>query len=141
MRRRAAVAPALAGLAGLALLLAGCSNSGLTLARQACTHVETSIRLYTDASHDTDQSRATAQRQEALEELEAALPLAAQANSADGQWNPLMTTLQESRSQLRGAPRRRPRLQCAQAEKSNEQAPVVNHIPGQPTPSTLPGQG
>jgi len=87
VRRRAAVAPALAGLAGLALLLAGCSNSGLTLARQACTHVETSIRLYTDAAHETDQGRAAAQRKAALEQLEAALPLAAQANSADGQFH------------------------------------------------------
>lgn len=141
MRRRAAVAPVLAGLAGLALLLAGCSNSGLTLARQACTHVETSIRLYTDAAHETDQGRATAQRKAALEQLEAALPLAAQANSADGQWNPLMTTLQEVGRNSEAHLITALRLQCAQASKTDEQPPVVNHVPGQPTPSTLPGQG
>ncbi len=140
MRRRAAVAPALAGLAGVALLLAGCSNDGLTLARQACTHVDTSIRLYNDATHDTDPSRAAAQRGKALEELEAALPLAAQANSADGQWNPLMTTLQEAGRNSEANLLTALRLQCAQASKTNEQPPVVNHIPGQPTPSTLPGQ-
>ena len=31
-------------------------------------------------------------------------------------------------------------LQCAQAAKSNEQPPIINHVPGQSTPSTLPGQ-
>jgi hypothetical protein len=141
VRRRAAAAPALAGLAALALLLAGCSNSGLTLARQACTHVETSIRLYTAATNDTDQRQAAAQRKAALEELEAALPLAAQATAADGQWNPLMTTLQEAGRNSEAHLVTALRLQCAQAARTNEQAPTVNHVPGQPTPSTLPGQG
>ncbi len=129
----------------MALALSACSNSGLTLARQACGYVKTSIHLYTAAEHDQDPARAAAQRTRAIEALETALPLAAQADAADGQWNPLMTTLQEigrnSEANLVAALK----MQCAQAAKTNEQAPAYsnvpgNTVPGQPTPSTLPGQ-
>lgn len=135
------LAPALVVLASLGLLLSSCGNDGLTLARQACGYVTTSIRLYTDAEHEPNPAKAAALRTRATVALETALPLAAQANSADGQWNPLMTTLQEvgrnSEANLITALRR----QCAQAAMTNEQPPAPNHIPGQPTPSTLPGQG
>lgn len=140
MRRRAALAPALLALAGFGVLLGGCGNDGLTLARQACTYVDTSLRLYAEAQHDTDPTRAASQRVRAIEALETALPLAAQANSADGQWNPLMTTLQEVGRNSEANLVTALRMQCTQAAKANEQAPAVNHIPGQPSPSTLPGQ-
>ncbi|HVX20278.1 MAG TPA: hypothetical protein VHB02_02910 [Acidimicrobiales bacterium] len=140
MRRRALAAPALVALASLSLVLSSCGNDGLRLARQACGYVTTSIRLYSAAEHDPDPAKAAALRTRATVALEKALPLAAQANSADGQWNPLMTTLQEvgrnSEANLVTALKR----QCAQAARANEQPPAVNNIPGQPSPSTLPGQ-
>lgn len=80
---------------GVALLLSGCSNAGDSLARQACVHVGASIRLYTQAEHDADTSVARHKANQAIGQLEAALPLAAQADSADPAYNPLMTTLQE----------------------------------------------
>jgi hypothetical protein len=102
--------------------------------------VNASIRLYASAEHDTEPGRAASERARAVEQLEAALPLAAQANSADPQWNPLMTTLQEigRNSEAHLVPALR--AQCALADSSDEQAPILNHTPGQPTPSTLPGQ-
>jgi hypothetical protein len=132
--------PALLATAALAVLLAGCGNDGLGLARQACTYVDASVKLYTTAQHETDPARASTERARALRELEIALPLAARANSADGQWNPLMTTLQEIGRNSEAHLVTALRMQCAQAAKSNEQAPIMNHVPGQPTPSTLPGQ-
>jgi hypothetical protein len=84
-----------AALVGVALVTSACSTSGLTLARQACADVATSIRIYTSAEHDTNVERADSMVTEAAARLEEALPLAAQANSANPAWNPLMTTLQE----------------------------------------------
>ena len=134
------MAPAVAALVSLSILLAACGNDGLTLARQACSYVTTSLRQYDEAQHTQDPQRAAALRTKSIVGLETALPLAAKANSADGQWNPLMTTLQEvgrnSESNLVTALK----AQCAQAAKSNEQAPAINNVPGRPSPSTLPGQ-
>lgn len=142
--------------AGLGVGVAACGNDGLTLARQACTKVNASIALYDRSVHDTDPGRAAKERQRATRYLESALPLAAQATSADPQWNPLMTTLQEigrnSEAHLIAALR----AQCTQAARPNEQAPVVppqpsiatgpatgttgNSSGGRSSPSTLPGQ-
>lgn len=164
-RLRAATGAA-ALLLGGSLLLSACGNNGLTLARQACVHVNASLSLYEKSLQDTDPTRAANQVRRATEQLELALPLAAQANSADPQWNPLMTTLQEigrnSEANLVAALR----AQCTQAAQPNEQAPVVGgtpttgptpaptsttasttpapghapHTSTHPTPSTLPGQ-
>lgn len=75
--------------------LSACSNDGLALARQACTHVRNSLVDYTRAQHASSAATASADAREAFRQLEVALPLAAAANSADPRWNPLMTTLQE----------------------------------------------
>lgn len=111
------------------MLLAACSNNGLSLARQACTHVNASIKLYTKSQHDANVGRAATERQKAVVELEDAQQLAAQANSADPQWNPLMTTLQEvgRNSEAHLIPALR--AQCTQAAQPNEQAPVVSPQP------------
>jgi hypothetical protein len=143
-RRRGATATAVLAVALLPLVLTACGGAGQALAREACVHVKTSIRLYTAAERAPEGKRAASERTGALEQLEAALPLAARATSADPQWNPLMTTLQEigrnSEAHLVSALR----AQCALADSNNEQAPVITStIPGQPTsptPSTLPGQ-
>jgi hypothetical protein len=130
-------------MATMAVVASGCSAGGLTLAREACVHVNSSLRLYDRARHTTDAAAAKHDRTLAIEQLEAALPLAARATSADPQWNPLMTTLQEigrnSEGNLVGALR----TQCNLADTSGEQAPALTSTTlgsGRPTPSTLPGQ-
>lgn len=91
--RRLTAAAALSG--GAAVLLAACSNSGTALAKQACVHVDRSVHLFIQAEHATDPSTARSKAKEAVGQLEAALPIAAQATSANAAYNPLMTTLQE----------------------------------------------
>jgi hypothetical protein len=91
--RRMTVAVVLSG--GLGILLTACSNSGSALAKQACVHVDRSIRLYAQAVHDTNAGTARKKADEAVGELEAAEQIAAQATSANPAFNPLMTTLQE----------------------------------------------
>ncbi len=80
------------------LVVAACSSvgDGQALAQQACVHVnrslsawDSSLRAGTPAATVTDlQNRAS-------QELRLALPLAAAANSDDGTWNSLMTTISE----------------------------------------------
>jgi hypothetical protein len=76
----------------------------------------------------TDPVTATRERTEALGQLDRALPLAAAANSDNGQWNPLMTTLQEagvnSESNLIPALE----AQCAAAEEVHK--PANLSVPG-----------
>ncbi len=82
----------------LALGLSACGNGGgQDLARQACVHVHRSLDAYL-RSLRSGTSPATAARLQVVadQELRAALPLAAQANSDDGSWNALMTTISES---------------------------------------------
>jgi hypothetical protein len=95
-RYLAPVAAFVVGLGG-AILVSGCSQqSGLDLARQACTHVDKSVRLYKEAERTDQQSTARLRVQQAYNELRAALPLAAAATSDDGRWNALMTAISES---------------------------------------------
>jgi Flp pilus assembly protein TadD len=84
---------------GIALTLSACSQqSGQDLARQACVHVNESVHDY-ELSLSTRPGMTAALvaqlRSKADAELRAALPLAAQANSDDGSWNSLMTTISE----------------------------------------------
>jgi hypothetical protein len=81
---------------GAALCLSSCGQSGQALAQQACTHVDRSVRDY-ELSTQTNISVAEAARlrTRANAELRAALPLAADATSADGSLNALMTTIAE----------------------------------------------
>jgi predicted DNA-binding ribbon-helix-helix protein len=149
-RRRRLVPLAGAAAALLAsLALSACGNDGLTLARQACGYVNTSLKLYTEATHDANPTRAAAQQHQATVQLERAQQIASQANSADPQWNPLMTTLQEVGRNSEGNLVAALRAQCAQAAQPDEEAPIVSPQPsgsvatGTPTrssPSTLPGQ-
>jgi hypothetical protein len=82
---------------GAVLCLSGCGQqSGQTLARQACTHVDLSVRDYElSTKANISPSEAARLRTKADVELRAALPLAAQATSADGSLNALMTTISE----------------------------------------------
>lgn len=127
-----------AAVAGLLLaggvLMSACSNGGTSLAQQACVHIDTSIRLFTRAEHETNRAVAARDAQKATAELEQAEPLAARANDADPAFNPLMTTLQEvgrtSESNLIPA-------LTAQCDAANNPTALVP-APSGPTPS--PGQ-
>jgi hypothetical protein len=93
--RRAAV-PALGLLLTAGLVLAACGGQdGLSLAQQACAHVSASIQAYEAAQGAPNAQAADQDSQRATAQLAAALPLAAAANSDDGNWNDLMTTIQE----------------------------------------------
>jgi hypothetical protein len=83
--------------AGATFGLSACSNQGgQDLAQQACVHVHRSVTDYLLATRLGTAPAAAAQLQkQASQELRAALPLAAAANSDDGTWNSLMTTISE----------------------------------------------
>ena len=84
----------LALIAGTALT--GCSNQGSrNLADQACAHVERGLAAEHKAS-SAGSLQARALRAEALDEIRAALPLAAVAAGQDTTWQALEATLSES---------------------------------------------
>jgi hypothetical protein len=94
-RRVLAVAAVVAGSA-LALDACGGGQNGQALAQQACVHVDRSVRDYLLSTRPGTAPATAAQLQaKADSELRLALPLAAAANSADGSWNALMTTISE----------------------------------------------
>jgi hypothetical protein len=94
-RTRIAVTSAL--LVSIGFVLSGCGlQTGQDLAQQACSHVRLSVRDYTRSVHPGLAPASVAQLQRKSEaELRSALPLAAAANSKDGSWNSLMTTISE----------------------------------------------
>jgi hypothetical protein len=120
-------------IVALALVLttvSACSNgSGLSLAREACGKVHQSIKDYDAAEHTSGLARAH-DLKDATIELTAAEPLAAAATSADGQWNALMTTLNEVGQVDEGHLVSALRAQCAVANSSNPELPN--------TPTTFP---
>ncbi len=81
---------------GLGLLLTGCGNNGTALAKQACTHVDLSLSLLRESDGQVGHPDAARLKERAYVQLLAALPIAAQAASRDGQWQALMTTISES---------------------------------------------
>jgi hypothetical protein len=124
-------------------LLGGCGDqSGVALARQACAHVDASIRLYEQSLRDPSARQAAADRLTAVAQLDDAEQPAADATSADAAWNPLMTTIREIDVTDEGHLVSALRQQCALAQSPNPQPPVTNNAPGTPRsgPSTLPGQ-
>lgn len=143
MTRRATAGPLAVSVVAAALLLAGCGGGGLGLARQACRHVDLSLSLYERSQHEAPK-QASADQYRATVQLQDALQLAAQANSADPQYNPLMTTLQEIGRIPEAHLVVALRASCNLANSANPVAPVITStVPGQPTvstPSTLPGQ-
>ena len=84
-------------VAGAVVGLSACSTtSGQDLARQACVHVERSVRAWEQSTRaGTTAAEAARLQTQAASELRSALPLAAMANSNDGSWNSLMTTISE----------------------------------------------
>ena len=121
-------------VAGTALGLSACSNQGgQDLAQQACVHVYRSVTDYLRATRGGTPPAAAAQLQrEADQELRAALPLAAAANSDDGSWNALMTTISEGATVDEGHLVPSLRAQCVVANANanvNPQSPTGNTTP------------
>jgi hypothetical protein len=83
---------------GAMLTLSACGQQGgMELARQACVHVHLSLQDYARSDHEgASPADVALYRRQADLELRKALPLAAAANSDDGSWNSLMTTISES---------------------------------------------
>ncbi len=123
-----------ATLAGAALGLSACaSQGGQELAQQACVHVHRSVTDYLRSTRAGTAPAIVAQLQkEADQELRAALPLAAAANSDDGSWNSLMTTISESATVDEGHLVPSLRAQCVVADSNpnvNPQSPSGNSTP------------
>ena len=121
-------------VAGTALGLSACSNQGgQDLAQQACVHVHRSVTDYLQATRAGTPPAAAAQLQKkADQELRAALPLAAAANSDDGSWNSLMTTISEGANVDEGHLLPSLRAQCVVADTNpniNPQSPTGNSTP------------
>jgi hypothetical protein len=124
-----------------ALLISACSQgSGLDLAREACTHVQASIRAYDAAFEATSHQAAERDLTVATNDLQTAEPLAAQATSADGQWNALMTTLNELGQVDEGHLLVALRAQCALADSNQPDLPnIPTTFP--PVPKSTPTSG
>jgi hypothetical protein len=86
-----------AGLLVSALLLSACgSDTALGQAKQACVYVAKAITEQRDADRLTAGPVQTRLANKALATLLRGEPLAAQATSNDGTWNPLMTAINEA---------------------------------------------
>ncbi len=123
-------------VAAASLGLGACSNGGgQALARQACVHVDRSIADYVRSDRPgTAPSTAALLLRRADQELRVALPLAAQANSADGTWNSLRTTISEGAVVDEGHLVPALRAQCQVADTN----PNVNpQTPGGTTPQNV----
>ena len=93
--RRAAAACLLLGLAGGGLLTSCGGQDAAPLADQACAHVARALAA-ARATASATPARAARLQSEALDQVRAALPFAAEAAGADTTWQPLDATLSES---------------------------------------------
>jgi hypothetical protein len=136
------VVTVLALAAGAGLGLSACSTQdGQDLAQQACVHVHRSISDYLRAVRPGTPAATAAQLQrQADQELRVALPLAADANSDDGSWNALMTTISEGATVDEGHLVPSLRAQCVVASDNsnvNPQSPSGNSNSTSTTPQNV----
>jgi hypothetical protein len=117
---------------GLGVLFTACSNSGLTLAKQACTHINRSIALLNASDLKADQDHAVQMKETAYDQLRNALPLAAEAAYQNEQWQALMTTVSESNRVPETTLVTALKAQCGEVDSS------VFGQPAAPTPTNLP---
>jgi len=126
--RRLAAGAAL--VVGLGAMLSACGNDGAALAQQACSHVDRSLSLLTQASKQSDTTVAAQLQEKAYIQLRQALPIAAQAAFRDGQWQALMTTVSESNRVPEKTLVDALRAQCQQADSTVfGQAPPSKTVP------------
>jgi hypothetical protein len=141
---RPRAARVLAGLAvglGAVVGLSACSTqSGQDLAQQACVHVRRSlVDFQRSTSAGTTPAAAALLLKQADQQLRLALPLAAAANSDDGSWNSLMTTISEGATVDEAHLVPSLRAQCVVADANpnvNPQSPTGN--PQSPTGNSTP---
>jgi hypothetical protein len=115
---------------GLGASLSACGNSGATLARQACTHINRSIALLQESGQQPHHLEAAQLKQQAYDQLRTALPIAAEAAYQDGQWQALMTTVSESNRVPEPTLVSALKAQCSDADSSPFGQP--------PAPSSIP---
>ena len=137
------VVAALAAAAAAGLALSACSTQdGQALAEQACVHVHRSISDYLRAVRPGTSPATAAQLQkQADQQLRVALPLAADANSDDGSWNALMTTISEGATVDEGHLLPSLQAQCVVASVNpnvNPQSPSGSSGNGGGSTSTTP---
>jgi hypothetical protein len=120
--------------AGAALLvivpvvLAACTSASdaKALAQQACVHVNRSVTDWVDSQRaGTTAVIAASLQLRAEQQLRLALPLAAAANSDDGSWNSLMTTISEIESVDEGHLVPALHAQCVLADSNQNVNPQV----------------
>jgi hypothetical protein len=120
--------------------LSACSDQGgQALAQQACVHVNRSVQDYLRSVRvGTPPATVALLQKEADQELRTALPLAAQANSDDGSWNSLMTTISEGATVDEGHLVPSLRAQCVVADSNpnvNPQSPGSGTTPQNVNPN------
>jgi hypothetical protein len=135
-RRIARPAVGIAAVVGLGLGLSACGNSGQSLARQACAHVDQSISFLKQSRRDGNSASAGAMEAKAEAQLRTALPIAAEAAYDDGQWQALMTTLSESNRVSPATLVPALSQQCASAESSPFNQPAAPTSIPPPAPFT-----
>jgi hypothetical protein len=129
-----------ATVVAVALTVSACGGpSAQSLAAQACVHVHRSVAAFRQSTEPgMAQATAASLRRKADAELSVALPLAAQANSADGSWNALMTTISESATVDEQHLVPALQAQCAVAainQNVNPEAPPTQNVnPQSPSP-------
>jgi hypothetical protein len=129
-----------AAVVGVGLALSACGGvSAQTFAAQACVHVHRSVVAFRQSTQPgVAVTTAAVLRHKADAELSDALPLAAQANSADGSWNALMTTIAESATVDEKNLVPALQAQCALADTNqnvNPQGPPTQNVnPQSPSP-------
>jgi hypothetical protein len=130
-------------LAATIVGLSACGDAGgQALAQQACVHVHRSVRDYVRSRlAGTPAATVASLQRQADQELRIALPLAAAANSADGSWNSLMTTISEGATVDEGHLVPSLNAQCLTADTQvnvNPQAPGANVNPRSPGANVNP---
>jgi hypothetical protein len=133
-RRRVLGAAALS--IGAAVGFASCGGqSGQALAQQACVHVHRSVHDYLQSTRaGTSPATVALLRRDADQQLRIALPIAAAANSDDGSWNSLMTTISEGATVDEGHLIPSLRAQCVTADSQIDVNPVNGNGNGNGNP-------
>jgi hypothetical protein len=138
-RRSRALAVALA--LGAGFLAGGCTGrTAGAYGRLACAHVSRSLALFAQAQTAPTPAERQRLSTAALAQLRKALPLAALANSTNGEWQPLMATLSESATVPEANLVHALRAQCAaDLSGANLAPPTTVASPTTPLPSTPAG--
>jgi hypothetical protein len=120
-------------------VVASCGGQGaLTLARQACGYVNTSILQYEESQTAKTEKQKLDLENEAYNTLQLGLQPAALATSDDNQWQALMSTISESSRVSEAVLVSALQQQCAVADLDGGQEPAQGTSPTTTTPGTSP---